>query len=245
MLAKVFEKYVANIKVALLFALLLAFVPVFVLPFLNAGIFVSSGTIFIELRIFKYLPVLILLAIIYLAIFSFFISLIVFSIRRDLSSVKVEFYLDEMISKFSSRLFAFYSLMLVVFYLALLFATTLTPLTALLIYFLVFLISFLLMFVPQALVVDERNLRGAIVESIHFVKRYPKESLTALFVGSALLLLLALFEFLLDRLVLEFLFAEFITLIFALVFVVPFMEVLKTYLYMLKYHLIKKSELLG
>ena len=244
-LAKAFNEYVANIKVALLFALLLLFVPVFIMPFFGSGIFLSSGTLFLEYELSQYSVIQILLAIIFLAPFSFFVSLVVFGVRRDLSKVKVEFYLDEMIKKFSFRLFLFYSLLFLLFFGVSLAVSTASAYAVFIAYIAMLIIGLLFLFVPQALVVDEVTLRNALLESVSFVKRNPKSAFIVLFVGSALLAIVALIEYLLDLFFIELFVGEFVALLMVLIFVVPFIEVLKTYLYMLKFHLIKKSESVG
>lgn len=244
-LAKAFAEYITNIKVALLFALLLLFVPVFIIPFFGSGIFISSGTLFLEYLLSQYSIIQILLAIIFLAPFSFFISLIVFSVRRDLSKVKVEFYLDEMIKKFSSRLFIFYSLLFLLFFGISLAVSTAGAYAILIAYIAMLIIGLLFLFVPQAIVVDERSLSNALFESVSFVRRNPKYVLIVLFVGSALLVIVAFIEYLLDLFLIELFVGEFVALLLTLTFIVPFIEVLKTYLYMLKFHLIKKSESVG
>jgi len=67
--------------------------------------------------------------------------------------------------------------------------------------------------------------------------------LAVLILGCALLLGVGLLEYMLDMFFLRFFVGEFVTLLLTLVFVVPFMEITKTYFYMLKFNLIKRSEL--
>jgi len=243
MLNRCFEEYKNNIKVCLLFALLLLFVPLFLIPFFGTGTALSSGTIFLEYRLSSSTPLLVLLAILFLALYSFFVSLVVFAVRRDLSKVKVEFYLDEMVKKFAVRIFIFYTILMVIIFSLSTIASALGMQTMLAFLAIAFIISLAFMFVPQAIVVDELSLAAAMRESMSFIRRNAKETLAVLMLGCALLLIVGVLEYVLDLFFMEFFAGEFVALLLTLIFIVPFVEITKTYFYMLKFNLIRKSEL--
>lgn len=234
-----FEQYSANFKTALIFALLLVFVPVFAL-FQN--IYASSGTIFLDygllLAPLEILVAETLLIAFFLLFYSFFVSIIIFSVRKNLSKLKLQVYLHEMIQKFTLRIFVFYVLyslllfLLVVGSLAFdlsIFATSL----------LLFAVSFLLLFVPQAVVIDEEGLRHAVSSNFEFLFHYPLAFVKVLVVGAVLVALLQILEFGLSFVTM---FSHYISILLSLVFIVPFIEIMKTYLYMMRFELIKHHE---
>jgi len=103
-------------------------------------------------------------------------------------------------------------------------------------------ISLALLFVPQAIVVDEVGVLDAVRESFDFIKKYPGSFFRVVMTGTVLVALVLLIEFALDFLVLDFLPGRFVSAFLLLVFVVPFLEAMKTYVYMLKFDLVRKSE---
>jgi len=257
-IAKSFAEYKNNFKVCLLFALLLVFVPLFIIPFFKVpffetGITLSSGTLFVDYLANAHTPLILLLAVIFLAPYSFFVTLISFAVRRDLSKVKVHFYLNEMVKKFALKIFTFY---LIVFLLTFFIALALSAISiyAVLVFLaIVFIAMVFFMFVPQVIVVDELPLGLAMRESISFVRKNLKGALQVLIVGSALLLAVGVFEYFIDLFFLnvvavdvfasEFIAGETIAIVITLVFIVPFIEIIKTFFYMLKFDLIKRHEL--
>ena len=240
LLQNTWEQYKANFKTALVFALLLVFVPVFA-AFEN--MYISSGSIFIEYSLGLANPLLLLaaagLTALFLLFYSFFISIIVFSVRKNLSKLKLHFYLHEMIQKFTLRIFVFFLL-----YCLLLFLLTLALIAAgvhiLVASLLLLIVSFLLLFVPQAVVIDEEGLRHALLTNFEFLLKHPRSFATVTVIGMVLLALLQLLEFGLAQLTL---FAPYVSLFLGLVVILPFLEIMKTYLYMMRFDLIKEHEI--
>jgi len=234
------EQYRLNFKSALVFALLLVFVPAF--SFFQ-NIYVSSGSIFIDYNLAQANPLELLaeagLIALFLLFYSFFVSVIIFSVRKNLSPLKLQFYLHEMIRKIALRLFAFFLLFCLLLFLLM---SALIALGAPLALAGIVLLaaSFLLMFVPQAVVVDEEGLRHALSSNFEFLSHGPKSFATVAIVGVALLAVLQLVEFALAQFTLL---APYISLLIALVFVFPFLEVMKTYMYMMRFDLIKHHEI--
>jgi len=233
------EQYRANFKTALIFALLLVFVPVFNL-FQN--IYSTSGTIFLDYGLLLAPPEIlgmeVLLVALFLLFYSFFVSIIVFSVRKNLSKLKLQVYLHEMIQKFALRVFVFY-----VVYSLLLFLLVSGLLTLgfgiFPISLAIFVISFLLMFVPQAVVIDEEGLRHAVSSNFEFLFHFPKSFATILVVGAILVALLQIVEFGLSFFTV---FSQYFSILISLVFIVPFLEIMKTYQYMMRFELIKHHE---
>jgi len=175
----------------------------------------------------------------FLVFYSFFVSIIIFSVRKNLSKLKLQFYLHEMLQKFTLRIFAFYvAYCLLLFLLAL--GLVLAGINILLVGLALLVVSFLLMFVPQAVVIDEEGLRQALSTNFEFLLKQPKAFAKVAVIGAVLLSALQLFEFLLSQVSLL---APYVSLFLSLVFVVPFIEILKTYLYMMRFDLIKRHEI--
>ncbi len=234
------EQYKANFKTALVFALLLVFVPVF--AFFH-NIYISSGSIFIDYNIALADPLILLaetgLIALFLLFYSFFVSVIIFSVRKNLSPLKLQFYLHEMIQKFALRLFSFFAIYCFFFFL-LMSGLVAFGIPLLLANIILLVISLLLMFVPQAVVVEEEGLMHALSSNFEFLFKTPKSFATIAIIGAVFLSLLQLFEFVLAQFTM---FAPYISLLLALVFIFPFLEIMKTYLYMMKFDLIKHHEI--
>lgn len=234
------EQYRENFKTALVFSLLLIFVPLFAL---FPNIFLSSGTIFLDYNLLNAdllaLAAEAVLIALFLLFYSFFLSIILFSVRKNLSKVKLQFYMHEMMQKFALRIFAFFVLYcLLLFLLASALISFGVPL--LIVGLILFLVSFALLFVPQAVVVEEEGLKHAILTNFEFLFKKPRAFLTVAVVGAVFLALLQILEFAIAQFTL---FAPYISLLISLVFILPFVEIMKTYLYMMRFDLIKHHEI--
>ncbi len=243
LLEKCFREYVSNFRLALLFGLLLVFVPFFA-AFPNIQF--SSGTLSIE---YAGVPLQFLLAefvlvALFLAFFSFFVSLVVLAVRKDLSKIRVEFYLSEMLKKFALKIFAFFFLYsLALFFLG--FGLVLAGANLFLANAVLFVVSLPFVFVPQAVVIDEVSLPQAVMESVSFTWRNFRSFLFVFFAGSVLIALVLLVSFGVDLVATRLFAGEYLAMLVSMVFIVPFVEILKTYAYMLKFDLIKRSEMAG
>ncbi len=240
-LSKSFSLYLRNFKAAVIFALLLVSV-VFFSSFSN--IFVSSGTIFLAYSLS--LPEIGLLlsqllgVIAFLLFYSFFVTVIVFSVRKELSAVKLSYYITEAIKKFSFKLFGFFVFFALALYLLqLIFISLSLPAWLSALVMLVLAAAFL--FVPQAIVVDEQGLLHSLQENFEFISKHPKTLALVLIVGAVLLAALQIIEFQADK---AFLLGNYFSLFIAMLFVQPFLEVMKTYFYIVdKFSLIREHEL--
>lgn len=235
-LAKAWQEYSSNFKIALSFALLGIFVFFFVL-FPNA--FVSSGSVFFEYSLLKSGLASslfeIVAALVYLLFFSVFLSVMIFAVRHDMNEVRMQHYLLEKLPRFVFKNFVFLSLYAL---LAVALAAVLIllgfPDFAVAIALLI--ISMVFMFVPQSIVVDEERIRNAVLNAVHFVFTNKRLSVFTILVSTILLAIVPLIEIFFDR----FDFAgRFVSLVIVLLFVLPFVEVLKTVVFMTKFGLIK------
>lgn len=231
-----FQRYVDNFPTALAFALLLVFVIIFTQL---QGVFVSSGTIFLDYGMLASNPLaaaaLLFLAAVFLFFYSILVILIVFAVRRDLSRVKVHYYLTERVQKFAFKLFAFLAVLTIAIFTAfslLVYA----GLPALAINLVLFVLAVAFLFLPQAIVVDEEGLGSSINSNFEFMRKHPGAVLRVFAAGAAIMLALPLAEYAIDMVALV---GNFVTLFVALVFVVPYLEILKTEFYMRKYDLVK------
>ena len=247
-LENAFREYKANFRAALAFGLLLLFVPVFMLGFFQSeNLLFSSGSFFVDCKLASpaVLALELVLGVLFLAFFSFFVSLVIFGVRKNLSKVRVEYYLTEMVQKFTLKIFLFFLFYsLILFAAGFVFVSVLEPVSGVLLGSLfMLLLSLFFMFVPQSIVVDELGVWDAIRESVDFTSKNVHSFFTVLVVGSVLLALVVLLEFAIDFFAIGLLLGRFVSVFLMLVFLVPFMEVLKTYVYMLKFDLVRKSEM--
>ena len=97
------------------------------------------------------------------------------------------------------------------------------------------------LFVPQAIVIDEDDILNSFYNNFEFIAKNFSSFVYVIITAIVLLAIVQLIEFLLD---ISLGIGSFVSIVIALVFIVPYLEILKTYLYMLKYNLIKQPDLL-
>ena len=242
LLKRSIQLYLSNFITALGFALLL----VFVLPLMQLPLtFISSGSIFLNYDFvdspsFRSL-LLIAVSLLFMFFYSVLISLMVFAVRNDLSRVKLNYYLKEKIQKFSFKIFYFYIfLALAAVLLNALMTGIGVPQVA--IAAVLFIITALFSFVPQSIVIDETSVNYAIANNLEFIQKKPAQLLAVVVAGILLTLALVLVEFVLDS---TLLIGNFLSLLVFMVFVIPFLEVMKSKLYMGKFELVKHIDQFG
>jgi hypothetical protein len=96
-----------------------------------------------------------------------------------------------------------------------------------------------LLFVPQAVVVDEEGLIHAILNNFEFMVRRPAAYLSGVLLGTVLLAVLQLVD---AGLAHAFEGGHLVGLLVTILFVVPFLEIVKTYLYMGKFGVLAGHE---
>ncbi|MEK6957462.1 MAG: hypothetical protein AABW99_00570 [archaeon] len=236
------NRYLKNFSTAFSFVLLLVFVLPFILgkegEFL-ASSFVSSATVFIDYGFINEpllnSALLLALAFVFLFCYSVLVCLMVLAVRGDLSNVKMNNYLAEKIGKFAFRYFRFLALFTIIASIAgaILIAYGL-PIWVLNLLLMFLSASFL--FLPQTIVVDEESLGSSIFRNWDFISKNMFSFVQVLALGVVSLFLLQLIEFALDYF---FFVGSFVSLLIGVVFLVPFIEVVKTQIYMHRFGLIK------
>lgn len=228
--------YLANSKAAVIFGTLLVFVALFIQL---SNVFASSGSMFFDYNLSGQGPLMIVaeaaLLVIFLALYSAFSSIIVFSVRSEMSHVRMRFYLQEMLEKFALRLFTFYLILVVGLSLlgVILIGAGVNVFTINLLFLL---ITVFLLFVPQAIVVDERGLMKALYYNFEFIFSNFPAFILVIVVSAIILLIVPLIELYFDAF--NYI-GSLVSIVIVLLFVVPFIETLKTQLYMLKFSMVK------
>ncbi|MDO8538671.1 MAG: hypothetical protein Q7S21_07370 [archaeon] len=231
-----FREYLNNFRMALLFGILLVFVLFYVL---FSNFFIQSGSIFVEPNLLTISPINLgieMLAVgVFLLFYSIFVSFIIFNVRDSINHVRTQYYLSEKLHRFTFRLFAYYFVLTIFFFLL---AGILVrfgwPLEAIALIELI--ISFALLFVPQSIVVDERSILLCVFHNFDYMINNPQIVLRVVIVSVILVLILPLIELAFDQF---FFVGRWISLLIGLIFVIPFIEVLKTRAYMFKFGLVR------
>jgi len=154
-----------------------------------------------------------------------------------MQSMSLDDYWNTLMKKVSLKIFTFYLILSIVFFVlswvGLFFgAHIITSIIC-------FVIAALLMYVPQSMVLDETTTKFAIFESIVFFFRNFTVSIAILLIGFIALTVLIGIEYLLELIGFP---GVLISLVLVLIVLVPFLEQMKSYAFVLKYDLIKQPE---
>lgn len=241
-LEEIFEHYKGNIKVSLIFGIMLIFV-IMLIQFSN--IFITSGSVFLDYNFIYANPFILLfeviLMVVAIALFSFFLTVLIFDVRKEMSPIKIEYYMKDMVRKFTTRIFMFYLIYSAAIAVWTAIFVNLNPLFPGIYIFGAFvslIVSLLFVFVPQTIVIEEERLRNAVTSNFDFIKKNPRAYFNVLLVSTAMIMIIPVIEFLFDFL---FYSGRFIALLATLLFVIPFIEIYKSHLYMLKFDLVKST----
>jgi len=227
-LLRTIELYRRNIKIVLLYSVLLAFGFLFSI-FENVRI--SSGNIFLKPAGKLEIIVEVILFLLFLLFYSAVSAILIFAIRKELSKVRVEYYMREVLQKFVLKIFGFY-----LFFSILFLGLSILSIEYWFLEIVAFIIALLLLFTPQAIIIDELNVENAISKSIEFIFSYPKRFLASFFMGIVLLLLGIIVEILFDPL---FYSGKVFCALFITIIGMPLFEIAKSYFYMLKFKLVE------
>ena len=234
-LKKAVEEYRSNFKVAVSFLLLLVFVFLFV--FLE-DFFITSGTILLNYEFSLTTVIGLLTGIVFLYFYSFFVSLTVYSVQRDVQRLDFDAYWNHLMKGAAFRIFFVYLVLAIIFF-AISSASIYLGLGIGFALLVNFVISALAMYAPQSIILDRASSKDALVESARFFVNNLGVSIAIILVGSILLAVLYAIEFTLTILNLP---GNFISIILVLILVVPFIEQMKSYAFVLKFELIGKAE---
>ena len=233
-----FENYLSNFKAALVFLLLL----IFAVPFyFLGGTFTSSGSIMLDYNFLSldpiYIIALLIITLLFLFFYSLFVVVMVATVKHEFTKIKIHEYLGEKMQALAFALFVVYAaLTLVAVILGSLLYSAGVSAVALNVLWLLMFIAFL--FLPQIIVVDDDNLADSIKKNFAYLQQNPGTVLQVLAVAVTFSIALAFLEFFLDY---YLFYGTYVTLIIALVFLIPDLETLKTVLYLHKYALISHT----
>ncbi|MEK6820931.1 MAG: hypothetical protein AABY11_00845 [archaeon] len=236
---QVHRQYRSNLKLSLSFSILLVFV-FFFLRFGNMALF--NGTVFFDYS-FSVISIEIVLAqiiagVTFIAMYSILLTLLLLSVRNDLSHIKVRYYLREMVQKFFVKMVVYFvalsALFVIVVSLGLWAGVPVVWLNLLLL-----VLSLSLIFVPQSLVIDEKPILEAVQTNWYVIRSHPKDFFLVLVLGTVLVSILPLLEAWID----SFIYAgRYVTILLMFVVIIPFLEILKTILYMNRFELVRGHE---
>ena len=184
------DEYLVNLKVIFSFGILLAFLFLFVF---FEQFFLASGTAFLSYDFSVFSIIGIVLGLIFLYVFSFFVTLTVYSVKRDVQRMDFDTYWSVLMKKAAAKIFIFYLILAIVLYIissiGLFFGATLISMIV------SFVITMLLMYVPQSVVLDEAKITPAIIKSIEFWLANPLTSILIIIIGSILIFISMIIEF--------------------------------------------------
>ncbi len=233
------QQYQHNLKLSLSFAILLVFV-FFFLRFGNMALF--NGTVFFD---YSFSPLAWEVAIaeglagmVFIAMYSILLTLLLLAVRNDLSHIKVRYYLREMVQKFFFTMFVYFVLLSAVFIGLVLLGTAL-GIPILWINLVLLILSLSLVFVPQSLVIDEKPIWESIKNNWYVIGKHPQDFLLVVVLATVMVGVLPLVEALIDSFVYA---GRYITVLLMFVVVIPFIEILKTILYMNRFELVRGTE---
>lgn len=236
---QVFRAYRENLKLSLSFSILLVFV-FFFLRFDNMALL--NGTVFFDYS-FSPLSWEVVLAeavagMVFLAMYSILLTLLLLAMRNELSHIKVRYYLREMVQKFFLVMFVYFVLLAVVF-IAAVFLLPGIGIPLVWVNLLLLLLSLSLIFVPQSLVIDEKPIAEAIQTNWYVLRAHPQDFFLVVVLSTLLIGLLPLLEAFFD---LFWNSGRFVTVLLMFVVIIPFLEILKTILYMNRFELVRGNE---
>ncbi len=236
---QVFRQYKENLKLSLSFSILLVFI-FFFLSFSNIALL--NGTLFFDYS-FAPLGVEVVVAevlagMVFIAMYSILLTLLLLAVRNDLSHIKVRFYLREMVQKFFVTVFLYFVLLSVLF-VALVTIGVWLNLPLIWLNVILLILSLSLIFVPQSLVIDEKPIAESIANNWYVIRAHPTEFLLVVFISMVAVGVLPLIEAGVDSIVYA---GRYVTVLLMFVVIIPFIEILKTILYMNRFELVRGHE---
>lgn len=236
---QVHRQYRENLKLSLSFSILLVFV-FFFLRFSNMALL--NGTVFFD---YSFSPLSwevalaeVLAGLVFLAMYSILLTLLILAVRNDMSHIKVHYYLREMVQKFFVTVFMYFVLLSALF-VGLVLLGPLVGIPLVWINLLLLILSLSFVFVPQSLVIDEKPIWEAVQTNWYVIGKNPLEFLLVIVISAVLVGVLPFIEGLVDAYVYV---GRYITVLLMFVFIIPFLEILKTILYMNRFELVRGHE---
>jgi len=233
-LKRAIEEYISNFKVMLSFGVLFLFLPL-LLAF--SQFFLNSGTVFLSFDTSLFAVIGLIIALVFLYVFSFFVSLTVYSVHRDVQQINFDTYWNTLFKDAALKIFFLYLVLAIVFYaisaLGFMFGYVYVALIVNL------LLALAVMFAPQSIVLDKSTVGESIQKSIEFWFESPQISFVIFLLASVILFIIMFVELLLDLYGLP---GSILSFLLVLIFLVPFIEQTKSYAYLLRVALLKSNE---
>ncbi len=239
LIQQVFRQYKENLKLSLSFSILLVFI-FFFLRFSNIALL--NGTLFFDYSFaplgLEVIVAEMLAGFVFIAMYSILLTLLLLAVRNDLSHIKVRFYLREMVQKFFVTVFLYFVLLSVLF-VALVTIGVWFSLPLIWINLILLILSLSLIFVPQSLVVDEKPISESIQSNWYVIRSHPMDFLLVVVISMVAVGILPLIEAGVDYFVYA---GRYVTVLLMFVVIIPFIEILKTILYMNRFELVRGHE---
>ena len=113
-LKRAVEEYISNLKVMISFRVLFVFLPLFVL---FEQFFLNSGTVFFSLNADVIGGAIgLIVSLVFLYIFSFFISITVYAVHRDVQTLNFDTYWNTLFKDAALKIFFLYLVLAIIFY---------------------------------------------------------------------------------------------------------------------------------
>jgi hypothetical protein len=236
---QVFRQYKENLKLSLSFSILLVFI-FFFLRFSNIALL--NGTLFFDYSFaplgLEVVAAEMLAGLVFIAMYSILLTLLLLAVRNDLSHIKVRFYLREMVQRFFVTVFLYFVLLSVLF-VALVTIGVWFNLPLIWVNVILLILSLSLIFVPQSLVIDEKPILESIQNNWYVIRSHPLDFLLVVVLSMVAVGVLPLIEAAIDSFVYA---GRYITVLLMFVVIIPFIEILKTILYMNRFELVRGHE---
>jgi hypothetical protein len=228
------EEYSSNFKVMLSFGVLFLFVPLFVM---FSQFFIGSGTVFLSLNADFLAVIGLIISLIFLYIFSFFVSLTVYAVHRDVQTISFDTYWNTLFKDAALKIFFLYLVSSILFYLIAYIGFITGAIAWALLVNLI--IGLIIMFAPQSIVIDEVSITDGVKRSLEFWGEAPVISFFVFIIATILLLIILGIELFIDSLGFPGIIVSFFLI---MVFLVPFIEQTKAYAYLLRVALLQSNE---
>ncbi|MEK6959423.1 MAG: hypothetical protein AABW59_05260 [archaeon] len=233
-LNKAIQEYKENFPVVLSLGALLLFLAVFVM---FEQFVLTSGTVLLTFNTDILALIGLAAGIIFLYALSFFSAVVIFGVRRDVQHFSLDVYWNTIMKSAAVKIFLMYLFLSIVVYL-LVFSGLFYGYEFIAI-LLALIISCIVMYAPQSIVLDEETVFGAVAQSIKFWQANFSLSAVIVLISAVLLAVIMVVELVLDLLSVP---GVFVSIALVLLFLLPFIEQMKSYAFVLKFALIRTSE---
>ncbi len=233
-LKRAIEEYFSNARVMVSFGVLFIFLALFAF---FSQFFFNAGTVFVSFDLSLLGIIGLLLVLVFLYVFSFFVSLTVYSVHRDVQNISFDTYWNNLFKVAALKIFVLYLILAIVFYVigVVGFTYGLAPVVLVI----DALIALAVLFAPQSIVLDEATVGEAVGKSLEFWASSPLTAVAIVVISSIVLFAAVYLELVLELMNLP---GAIVSFFIIMVFLVPFIEQAKSYAYLMKVDLLKSNE---